>query len=88
LQNLYNWQDHHRLNFAEMKPSEKTKEADAHTADDPPPARIKYYYVYRGQVVPNYSYKPLVVNNLVIEQNHLIAKLTNLTDAIVGQTRK
>jgi len=66
LKNLYTWQDHQQLHLEEKKTSEKALEADARTGDDPPSACIKYYYIYRGQFVPNYSYKPLAANDLVI----------------------
>jgi len=71
LMDSYMWQDHQRLHFEEKKPSEKALEADARAGDDPPSARIKYYYIYEGQIVPNYAYKPFAANDLVIEQSNM-----------------
>jgi len=84
LQNLYNWKDSHQINFEEKKPSEKATGADARTANDPPLARMKYYYIYRGQFVPRYSYKPLVANNLIIEQGNM-TRVKDLSDEIVKE---
>jgi len=82
LKNLYTWKDHQQINFEEKKPSDKVREMDMRVVGDPPLARIKFYYIYRGQVVPHYSYKPLVVNNLVIERIDAVESAEKLCSII------